>query len=77
MVRNFSGMVTKKQQLLLTYKPRLAIVDVKKVSVKQEIPWSNNPNELYVEVEDHLRFSIRTVSGRHCNEMNAVFSPSN
>lgn len=68
-MKKYSGMVTKRLQLLLTDKPRLLIVDLKKVSLKQEISWSNNPNELYVEVEDHCRFSIRTVSDSQSKAM--------
>lgn len=61
LVRKYCGMSMKKQQLLLTDKPRLIIVDIKNMSIKQEIPLSKDPQEVYVEIEDQCRFSIRTV----------------
>ncbi|KAL2642355.1 hypothetical protein R1flu_009942 [Riccia fluitans] len=60
LVKYYCGMTMKKHQLLLTDRPRLLIVDIKKLSLKQEIPWSKDPQEIYVEVEDQSRFSIRT-----------------
>ncbi|KAG6542725.1 hypothetical protein Mapa_015884 [Marchantia paleacea] len=61
LVRKYCGMSMKRQQLLLTDKPRLIIVDIKNLSIKQEIPLSKDPQEVYVEIEDQCRFSIRTV----------------
>ncbi|KAL3695756.1 hypothetical protein R1sor_009832 [Riccia sorocarpa] len=60
LVKLYSRMTMKKHYLLLTDKPRLIIVDIKKLSLKQEFPLPKNPQELYVEVEDQSRFSVRT-----------------
>lgn len=62
MVKRLQKITNKKVQLILTNKPKLVYVDPSKLVVKGDIIWSDNPNELNVQVVTPSNFKICTVS---------------
>lgn len=59
-LKKIRKLTNKKVQLILTNKPKLVYVDPSKV-VKNEVIWSDNPNELNVQVTTPSNFKICTV----------------
>ncbi|KAE8676915.1 3-phosphoinositide-dependent protein kinase 1 [Hibiscus syriacus] len=62
MVKKLQKLSCKKVQLILANKPKLIYVDPSKLVVKGNIIWSNNPNELSVQVTSPSHFKICTAS---------------
>lgn len=60
-VKKIRKLTNKKVQLILTNKPKLIYVDPAKLVVKGNIIWSNNPNDLSVQVASPSSFKICTV----------------
>ncbi|KAJ7970526.1 3-phosphoinositide-dependent protein kinase [Quillaja saponaria] len=60
MVKKLQKLTSKKVQLILTNKPKLIYVDPSKLIVKGNIKWSNNPNDLNIQVTSPLHFKICT-----------------
>ncbi|KAG2669343.1 hypothetical protein I3843_14G029400 [Carya illinoinensis] len=60
MVKKVRKLTNKKVQLILTNKPKLIYVDPSKLIVKGNIIWSDNPNELSVQVTSPSHFKICT-----------------
>lgn len=60
MVKKIQKLSSKKVQLILTNKPKLIYVDPSKLIVKGNIIWSNNPNDLSVQVTSPSHFKICT-----------------
>ncbi|EPS57227.1 3-phosphoinositide-dependent protein kinase-1, partial [Genlisea aurea] len=60
MVKKLQKLTNKKVQLILTDKPKLIYVDPAKLVVKGNIIWSDNPNDLSVQVTDPSHFKITT-----------------
>ncbi|XP_039030612.1 3-phosphoinositide-dependent protein kinase 1-like [Hibiscus syriacus] len=60
MVKKLQKLSCKKVQLILANKPKLIYVDPSKLVVKGNIIWSNNPNELSVQVTSPSHFKICT-----------------
>lgn len=62
MVKKFQKLTSKKVQLILTDKPKIVYVDPAKLEVRGNIIWSDNPNELNVQIISPSNFKIVTVS---------------
>lgn len=60
MVKKIQKLTNKKVQLILTDKPKLIYVDPSKLLVKGNITWSNDPNDLNVQVTSPTNFKICT-----------------
>ncbi|KAM7467852.1 hypothetical protein LguiB_015414 [Lonicera macranthoides] len=60
MVKKIQTLTNKKVQLILTNKPKLIYVDPSKLVVKGNIIWSDNPNDLSVQVLTPSNFKIST-----------------
>lgn len=60
MVKKLQKLTSKKVQLILTDKPKLVYVDPSKLVVKGNIIWSDNPNDLSVQVTSPSYFKICT-----------------
>ena len=66
MVKKIQKLTNKKVQLILTNKPRLIYVNPSKLVVKGNIIWSDNPNDLSIQVTSPSHFKICTVSSLSC-----------
>ncbi|XP_048326033.1 3-phosphoinositide-dependent protein kinase 1 [Ziziphus jujuba] len=60
MVKKIQKITSKKVQLILTNKPKLIYVDPAKLIVKGNIIWSDNPNDLNIQVTSPSNFKICT-----------------
>eukprot|EP00268_Persea_americana_P038853 TRINITY_DN3850_c1_g1_i1.p1 TRINITY_DN3850_c1_g1~~TRINITY_DN3850_c1_g1_i1.p1 ORF type:complete len:152 (-),score=14.97 TRINITY_DN3850_c1_g1_i1:648-1103(-) len=60
MVKKIQKLTNKKVQLILTDKPKLIYVDPAKLIVKGNIIWSDNPNDLSIQVTSSTHFKIVT-----------------
>uniref|UniRef100_A0A5B6Z5R9 non-specific serine/threonine protein kinase n=1 Tax=Davidia involucrata TaxID=16924 RepID=A0A5B6Z5R9_DAVIN len=60
MVKKIQKLTNKKVQLILTNKPKLIYVDPSKLLVKGNIIWSDNPNDLSIQVTSPSHFKICT-----------------
>lgn len=61
MVKKIQKLTNKKVQLILTNKPKLIYVDPSKLVMKGNIIWSDNPNDLSIQVINPSYFKICTV----------------
>ncbi|KAH6804073.1 3-phosphoinositide-dependent protein kinase [Perilla frutescens var. frutescens] len=60
LVKKLQKLSSKKVQLILTNKPKLIYVDPAKLEIRGNIIWSDNPNELSVQVMSPSTFKICT-----------------
>ncbi|KAL6980264.1 3-phosphoinositide-dependent protein kinase 2 [Sarracenia purpurea var. burkii] len=60
MVKKIQKLTNKKVQLILTNKPKLIYVNPSKLVVKGNIIWSDNPNDLNIQVTSPSHFKICT-----------------
>ncbi|CAA0829281.1 3-phosphoinositide-dependent protein kinase 2 [Striga hermonthica] len=60
MVKKLQKLTKKKVQLILTNKPKLFYVDPTKLVIKGNIIWSDNPDDLSIEVTSPSNFKICT-----------------
>ncbi|XP_009600849.1 3-phosphoinositide-dependent protein kinase 2-like [Nicotiana tabacum] len=60
MVKKIQKLTNKKVQLILTNKPKLIYVDPSKLVIKGNIIWSDNPNDLSIQVTSPSQFKICT-----------------
>ncbi|XAR52299.1 Non-specific serine/threonine protein kinase [Bertholletia excelsa] len=60
MVKKIQKLTNKKVQLILTNKPKLIYVDPSKLVIKGNIIWSDNPNDLNIQVMNPSHFKICT-----------------
>ncbi|KAJ8766114.1 hypothetical protein K2173_020630 [Erythroxylum novogranatense] len=60
MVKKLQKLTNKKVQLILTNKPKLIYVDPSKLVIKGNIIWSDNSNELSIQVTSPSHFKIYT-----------------
>uniref|UniRef100_A0A2P2MHE6 PDK1-type PH domain-containing protein n=1 Tax=Rhizophora mucronata TaxID=61149 RepID=A0A2P2MHE6_RHIMU len=60
MVKKLQKLTSKKVQLILTDKPKLIYVDPSKLVVKGNIIWSDNSNDLSIQVTSPSHFKICT-----------------
>ncbi|KAG9444134.1 hypothetical protein H6P81_015474 [Aristolochia fimbriata] len=60
MVKKIQKLTNKKVQLILTDKPKLIYVDPSKLILKGNIIWSDNPNDLSIQVTTSSSFKIVT-----------------
>ncbi|PSR92971.1 3-phosphoinositide-dependent protein kinase [Actinidia chinensis var. chinensis] len=60
MVKKIQKLTNKKVQLILTNKPKLIYVNPSKLMVKGNIIWSDNPNDLSIQVTSPSHFKICT-----------------
>uniref|UniRef100_A0A2P2MHJ7 3-phosphoinositide-dependent protein kinase n=1 Tax=Rhizophora mucronata TaxID=61149 RepID=A0A2P2MHJ7_RHIMU len=58
MVKKLRKLTSKKVQLILTNKPKLIYVDPLKLVVKGNIIWSDNSNNLSIQVSSPSHFKI-------------------
>lgn len=64
-VKKLRKITSKKVQLILTSKPRLIYVDPSKLIAKGNIIWSDNSNDLNVQISSPSHFKICTVTNTH------------
>lgn len=62
MVKKLQKLSSKKVQLILTNKPKLIYVDPSKLAGKGTMIWSDDPNDLSVQVTSPSNFKICLVS---------------
>lgn len=61
MVKKVQKLTSKKVQLILTNKPKLIYVDPAKLVVKANIIWSDNSDDLSIQVSSPSHFKLCTV----------------
>lgn len=61
MVKKMQKLTSKKVKLILTNKPKLIYVDPSKLVVKGNIIWSDNSNDLSIQVTSPSQFKVCTV----------------
>lgn len=62
MVKKLQKLSSKKVQLILTNKPKLIYVDPSKLAGKGNMIWSDDPNDLSIQVSSPSHFKIFIVS---------------